>query len=391
MELQLYLQPVSADLFPADAQSVRRKLVNTIEVYRANGPFPDLDHAGLAIIGVEEGRGNADNAGCAKAPDAIRKAFYELYCHWPDIKIVDLGNIKAGHSIEDTYFAIKTVVGQLVRNNITTIILGGSQDLTFANYQAYENTGQLINIVAVDPAFDLGQDEETLSAYSYLSKIIMHQPNYLFNYTNLGYQSYYIDADAVGLMNNMFFDVYRLGLVKSQPEETEPYVRNADMLSFDITAVRAADAPGNARPVPNGFTGEEACRICRYAGMSDKLSAIGFYEFNPSFDRQEITAGLIGQMIWYFIDGFAHRLNDLPTEGSRDFARYNVRIEGNEDDVVFLRSKKTDRWWIDLSSGRKDRKKYERHYFVPCSQKDYESALQDDIPDRWWQFYQKLM
>jgi formiminoglutamase len=59
--------------------------------------------------------------------------------------------------------------------------------------------------------------------------------------------------------------------------------------------------------------------------------------------------------------------------------------------VVFLRSKITGRWWIDLSFGRNDRKKYEKHHYVPCSKRDYELALQDDIPDRWWQFYQKLM
>jgi hypothetical protein len=35
--------------------------------------------------------------------------------------------------------------------------------------------------------------------------------------------------------------------------------------------------------------------------------------------------------------------------------------------------------------------KFERHYLVPCSYSDYETALNDDIPDRWWQVYKKLM
>ncbi|MDP3463279.1 MAG: formimidoylglutamase [Bacteroidales bacterium] len=390
MEIQLYLQPLNPTLIEAENYSGRRNLLNIIDKH-TESHFPDTDKPGLAIVGVEEDRGNPGNSSSAAAPDAIRKAFYTLFCHWPELRIIDLGNIKAGHTIEDTYFALSQVVGHLIRNKMTVIILGGTQDLTFANYQAYENTGQLVNIASVDPAFDLGQDGEDLNAHSYLSRIIIHQPNYLFNFTNLGYQSYYVDADAVSLMKNMFFDVYRLGLVKAQPEETEPVVRNADILSFDISSIRASDAPGNGQPLPNGFSGEEACRICRYAGMSDKLSSIGIYEFNPAYDRQGITASLIAQMIWYFIDGFAHRLGDLPIEGSNEFARYNVRIEGHEEEVVFLRSKKTDRWWIDLSFGRKDRKKYERHHYVPCSKNDYESALKDDIPDRWWQFYQKLM
>jgi hypothetical protein len=207
----------------------------------------------------------------------------------------------------------------------------------------------------------------------------------------LGYQTYDVDAEAVELMKNLLFDVYRLGMLKSSPEDAEPLLRNADIVSFDISAIRASDAPGNGNAEPNGFTGDEACRLARYAGMSDKLSAIGFFEYNPSFDHQKITAKLMSQLIWYFVEGFANRKDDLPTPESIDFVKYNVRIEGQQEDVIFLRSKKTDRWWIDLSFGHKDRKKYERHHFVPCTRADYELALTDELPDRWWQYFQKLM
>lgn len=389
MEHSLFLNPVTFVTDELFETFSRRSLLRTIDIHTREH-FPELDKAGIAIVGVEDGRGNILNKGCSFGPDVIREAFYALFNHWPGLHIVDLGNIKAGNDISDTYFALEQVVGELLSKHFTVVILGGSQDLTFAHYKAYEKAGQLVNLVAVDPSFDLGQDDEPLNAHSYLSHIIMHQPNFLFNYTNLGYQSYYVDSDAVNLMKNLYFDVYRLGVVKANPEETEPVVRNADLLSFDMSSVRAADAPGNARPVPNGFSGEEACRICRYAGMSDKLSSIGIYDYNPALDPQRTAAALIGQMLWYFIDGYAHRLGDLPESGSREFARYNVRIEGHEEEVVFLKSKKTDRWWIDLSLGRTDRKKYERHQYVPCSRKDYESAMNDDIPDRWWQFYQKL-
>jgi arginase family enzyme len=389
METSLFLNPVAFVTSELLESASARSLMRTIDIHTQDN-FPDLDKAGLAIIGVEDSRGNPANRGCVEAPDRIREAFYPLFNHWPGLRIVDLGNIKAGNNINDTYFALAQVAGELLRNHFTVVILGGSQDLTYASYKAYEQLNQLVNLVAIDPTFDLGQDDEELNAHSYLSHIIMHQPNYLFNYTNLGYQSYCVDHEAINLMKNLYFDVSRLGVVKANPEETEPVVRNADILSFDISSVRAADAPGNAHPLPNGFSGEEACRICRYAGMSDKLSSIGIYEYNPAFDPQGTTAALIGQMLWYFIDGYAHRLGDLPEAGSREFARYNVRIEGHEEEVVFLKSKKTDRWWIDLSMGRTDRKKYERHQYVPCSRKDYDSAMNDDIPDRWWQFYQKL-
>lgn len=392
MEIKLFLDPVAADDIPAsNIRPGQQRLGEKIHIYSEKTNFPDLENCKVALIGVLEERNAVNNTGCSSAPNHVRAALYQLFHHWPNLEVADLGNIRAGHSVDDTYFALNQLVAELIRRKIIPVVIGGSQDLTFAMYQAYENIGQLVNIVSVDPLFDLGQDEEELTAQSYLSRIILHQPNYLFNYTNLGYQTYYVDHLAVDLMKNLLFDVYRLGLIKARMEDAEPVVRNADILSFDISAVRAADAPGNGNAGPNGFTGEEACRVARYAGLSDKLSAIGLFEFNPLLDQNKITAELVAQMIWYFLDGVANRSNDLPVKDSTDFARYIVRIEGQDEDVVFLRSKKTDRWWIDLSLGRTDRKKYEKHHFVPCSKDDYDLALQDEIPDRWWQFFQKLM
>jgi len=391
MELSLFLEPVQVQLPEKPWRPGRKRIGETIIIYREKDDFPDLEGLELAIIGVKEERNAISNEGSSKAPDYIREAFYQLFNHWPKLKIADLGDIKAGYTIDDTYFALSQVVAQLIRANVVPIVLGGSQDLTYAIYKAYENIGRLVNIAAIDPIFDLGQDEEALNSKSYLSHIIMHQPNYLFNFTNLGYQTYDVDADAVELMKNLLFDVYRLGSLKSVPSDAEPLLRNADIVSFDISAIRAADAPGNNNAEPNGFTGDEACRLARYAGMSDKLSAIGFFEYNPLFDQQNITAKLMAQLLWYFTEGFVNRKLDNPTTDSHDFAKYNVRIEGQKEDVIFLRSKKTDRWWIDLSFGRTDRQKYERHHFVPCTKADYELALQDELPDRWWQYFQKLM
>ncbi len=389
MEPNLFLEPLDLDAFNGETAH-RNQFINTLLIHTVQEGFPELEGVRIALIGVKEDRAAIRNQGCAAGPDKVREQLYKLFFHWNGLAMADLGNIRQGHRNEDTYFALSQVCGELIRDGIVPVIIGGSQDLTFANYQAYENIGQLVNLVSIDPCFDLGQEEDELHARSYLSKIILHQPNFLFNFTNLGYQSYYIDKDALDLMNNLLFDTHRLGNIRAMPEEAEPIVRNADIVSFDVSAIRASEAPGNGNAGPNGFSGEEACRICRYAGMSDKLSSIGFYEYNPLYDKHDATAQLLAQMIWYFIDGFVRRSSDVPKTDSRDFARYTVRIEGQEEDVVFIRSKKTDRWWIDLSFGR-DRKKYEKHQFVPCSKRDYEQALQDDLPDRWWQFYQKLM
>ena len=392
MDISDFFEPLDLREFSNTGETTGQvRLGNLMCIYSDAGNFPDYANFDIAIIGVKDDRNAVDNEGCGLAPDYIRQYFYKLNPGPHPNKLVDLGNIKRGFTVSDTYFALSSVVAEMISNNVLPVILGGSQDLTFANYQAYQSLGQTINIVAVDPMFDLGKSEQELGSQSYLSNIILHQPNYLFNYANIGYQTYFIDQDALKLMKNLFFDTYRLGIVHESLEEVEPIVRNADMLSFDISAVRNSDAPGNGNATPNGFYGEEACQIIRFAGLSDKLTSIGFYEVNPKYDKTGQTAHLVAQMIWYFIDGYYCRANDFPFKNAEDYLKYRVNISDHKEEIVFYKSKKTDRWWMEIPLPAGQQIKYERHLLVPCSYKDYQVACENDIPDRWWMVYQKLM
>jgi formiminoglutamase len=392
MDISTFFSPIDlTDFQLTDEGQGQIRLGNLVQIHSEEGNFPDFTTADLAIIGVKEDRNSVNNEGCDLAPDHVRKFLYRLFPGPYLNKIVDLGNIRKGFAPSDTYFALSSSIAELISNNVIPVIIGGGQDLTFANYKAYESLGQIINIVAIDPTFDLGKTENEMDSQSFLSSIILHQPNYLFNYANIGYQSYFIDQDALKLMKNLFFDTYRIGIVRESLEEVEPIVRNADMLSFDISAVRYSDAPGNNNAGPNGFYGEEACQIVRYAGISDKLTSIGFYEVNPKYDRQGQTAHLVAQMIWYFIDGFYNRAHDFPFKDEEDYLKYRVAITDHKEEIVFFKSKKTDRWWMEIPLPAEQKIKYERHYLVPCSYKDYQQACANDIPDRWWMVYQKLM
>ena len=390
MDISIFLEPVSDKCFGKSQRPGKKTLGESIDIFRNEDAFPDLEGVDLAIIGVKEERGAVDNKGCADGVDYIRKALYPLFNHWPQLHIIDLGDIKIGKELNDTYYAVSQVLTELMKNKVVPIIIGAGQDLTYTMYQVYEPTGKLINIAAVDPMFDIGNDKEALNSHSYLSHIILHQPNFLFNFTNIGYQSYYVDIENIELMKQLLFDAYRLGNIKQNIELTEPLIRNANLLSFDVSAIRAADAPGVKNASPNGFNGEEACRMTRYAGLSYKLSSIGFFEYNPHYDINSRTANLIAEMIWYFIEGFANRQDDVPTLESTDFKRYNVQI-GDSQDVVFLCHKITGKWWMDMSFLQNADQRYERHHFIPCSKEDYDQAMRNELPDKWWQFYQKLM
>ncbi len=393
MELEAYFQGVDSEKVKTKNDNHPLLLGEVIDTYYQGGSFPLLEKKQIAILGVAEDRNAPQNEGCALAPDFVRKYLYGLFQGPNNIKIADLGNVKSGHTPEDTYFAVKTVVAELIDKNIVPVIIGGSQDITYANYLAYEALGQIINIVSVDSAFDIGLNANGINNRSYLSNIIKHKPNFLFNYTNIGYQTYFIDQDAIDLMNKMYFDVYRVGLVRNNLEEVEPLVRNADMFTFDVSSIRQSDAPGNNYASPNGFYGEEACQVVRYAGLSDKLSSIGFYEYNPVFDNGEQTAHLVAQLIWYFFDGFAHRKNDFPDRERKDsggYIKYVVSIKDFTNEIKFYKSKISDRWWMEVPCPSGMQIKYDRQFLVPCSYKDYQAACKEEIPEKWWQVYQKF-
>jgi formiminoglutamase len=347
----------------------------------------------IAIIGVMDDRNAINNAGCGLGPDYVREKLYQLNEGSYNTRIVDMGNIKAGASVTDTYFALKTTVEELVKKDILPIIIGGGQDLTYAQYMGYENLEQRVDVVVIDSHFDLDDDihpgtVETTSE-SYLNKVFLHDPNYLFNFSNLGYQTYFTSQAGLRVMEKLFFDVHRLGELTGQIANAEPVIRNATMISFDISAIRSSDAIANANATPNGFYAEEACQLCRYAGISDKLSSIGFYEFNPAYDNNGQTATQLAQMIWYFIDGFYNRKKEFPLQPKSQYIIYKTSLIHEGHEVVFIKSKKTDRWWLQVpypTGGSKN----ERSHLVPCSYDDYKVAVSGEMPDLWWRTYQKL-
>jgi formiminoglutamase len=344
----------------------------------------------IAVVGVNEDRKAGANEGCSAAPDYIRNKLYNLKIGSYRSPIIDVGNIKTGHEVNDTYFALSRICSNLLKRNVFVLILGGSQDLTYAQYLAYKELEQTVNLVTVDSTFDLGFPEDELNTQSYLGKIVLHQPNYLFNFSNIGFQSYFVGEESIRMMEKLYFDAYRLGVVRENIENIEPVVRNADLLSVDISSVRQSDAPGNANASPNGFYGEEICQIARYAGFSDKLTSVGFYEVNPAFDLHHQTSHLTAQMIWYFLEGFQARIRDLPVSVKNGFLKYRVSPKNSEYELVFYKSRRSEKWWMEIPYLEGSFKR-ERQHIIPCSYDDYQMACNEEIPERWWQAYKKLV
>lgn len=393
MSLSVFFSSISAQDLTPNTGFFRSQIGATIQVH--DKEFPDLDDEkpDLVLFGVLDDRMAVGNTGCAGAADAIRKQLYTLYQGEYKLRLADLGNIKAGERVSDTYAAVKTVCGELIRSGIVPIIIGGGQDITHAQYLAYEKLEQKVEVSIIDSRFDIDQDQTEnapLNSQTYINHIILHEPDYLFNLNNLAYQTYFVSKESIAMYDKLYFHAMRLGLIAGKADHIEPIIRAADMVSFDIGAIRFSDAPGTAHATANGLFGDEACQICRYAGMSDKLTSIGFYEYNPTLDNREQTAILISQMIWYFIDGFYNRKHDAPLIPKSAYIIYRTSVHNDAYELVFVKSKKSDRWWMQVPySGSKSVN--ERYHLVPCRYEDYQLAVSGEMPDLWWKTHQKLI
>jgi len=343
----------------------------------------------LALVGVLEGRGTTANEGCALGVHKVREQLYPLFHSSPELRMLDLGDIKAGHTLEDTLFAVEQVCTELIRRDIVPMVIGGGHLMTLGMYRAYSRLERMCNTICIDPRFDLGDADAPLGSDNFLSEMILHKPNFLFNHSVIAYQKYLVNQEMTKMMDKMFFDVHRLGETVSDLNEIEAVIRSGDMLSIDISSVRHSDAPGVHPSLPNGLYGEQLCQLCAYAGLSEKASCIGFFEFNPSYDQAEQTSQLIAQALWCFIDGFYHRHKEEVGMDEEHFTKYRVLLQ-EQYEVVFHKSRITDRWWMEIPYPNEEEKRFKRYHMVPCSYQDYKTALEEEMPDRWWQTYQKL-
>lgn len=395
MSLSDFFSPVNDSHLLDKENFYNSQVGHCIDTFSEEYPaiFEEDSKPHIALIGLLEDRASVGNKGCAEGINVVRKHLYSLYTGDYAVKIADLGNVKAGNELSDTYFAVKTVVEELVKNDIVPILIGGGQDLTYAQYCGYEGLEQKVEVAVIDAKFDLDQEnvEKTpLNSQTFLNHIILHQPDYLFNLSNIGYQTYFVSKESINMYDKLFFTTQRLGSLAGQLPQAEPTIRSADMVSFDIGAVRMSEAPGNKNAGPNGLYGEQACQLARYAGMSDKCSSFGIYEYNPQSDVSEQTAMLVAQMIWCFVDGYYQRKNDAPLVPKSAYIIYKTPLETEDHELVFVKSKKSDRWWMQVPyQGHKSVN--ERYHLVPCRYEDYQLAVSGEMPDLWWRTHQKLI
>lgn len=378
-----YLKPLSDSVVACAQASSKGALGHLIKLHTTAG-LPSLEGVQLVIIGILENR--LDKEALLQITDfeEVRLHLYDLYPGNWSATIADLGNIVAGNTVDDTYFLVKQVTAYCLVNNIIPIFLGGSQDLMYPTYRGFDELYQMINVVNVDSKFDLGDIDAPISSHSYMGKMVVEKPYNLFNYSNLGYQTYFNSQEEIELLERMYFEALRLGVLDDDITLAEPLLRDADLVGIDMTAVKSGDI-AFAKANPNGLTGRQICTLSRYAGISDRTKVFGIYEIfqGANHAANELTA----EVLWYFIEGFNLRSNEYPVTVNESFIKYRVPVQNEV--LTFLKSSKTGRFWIELPFMSVSQNKLKQHALLPCSKLEYELACDQILPDRWLKARQK--
>jgi formiminoglutamase len=381
-----FLSPVSKSVAAHREVLPLGVLGKKIKIHSELGEIPDLKDVKIAILGIKENRNDVDYTGAAISLEAFREELYSLYPGNWIYNIVDLGNIENGDTVEDTYFAVKTVVSALLDRNIIPLLLGGGQDVAYAQYRAHDDQDEMVNLVNVDSKFDLGDAEANITNHSYMSKIIVNEPYNLFNYCTLGYQSFFNPSGEIALMEKLYFDAYRLGEISADVTLVEPVMRDADIVTIDINAVKSSEIGCKSMASPNGFDGREICAISRYAGISNRVKSFGVYELKDFSDARS-GAMLVAQMLWYFIEGVNFRVSDEDFDDENQYTTYQVPID--DDILIFYKSNKTGRWWIEMPFILNVNNKLKRRTLLPCTYGEYLSACNQEVPERWFKARRK--
>ncbi|MCB7481581.1 formimidoylglutamase [Christiangramia sediminis] len=379
-----FLSPVHEDLLGEISHLNQQSIGAQIKLHTERSGIPDVEGVNVAIFGVRENR-RAVKKTDSPAFDKIRSQFYRLYPGNWRLKLADLGDINAGATVEDTYFAVQTLVESLIKQDIVPVIIGGGQDLIYAQYRAYDKLDQMVNLVNIDSRFDLGDAEKMISNQSYVGKIVVDKPYNLFNYSAVGYQTYFNSQEEIELMERLFFEAYRLGEVTSDISLMEPIFRNANLVGLDLGSIDSASSNSGFFNSPNGFNGREICALSRYAGISDKVSSFGVYEYQNELG--DLANMLVSQIIWYFIEGVNYRTNENTISAKKEFIKYQVPID--DEVLVFFKSPVSGRWWIEIPFLSNVNTKLKRHTLLPCSEEDYLEACNQVIPERWYKAKRK--
>lgn len=263
----------------------------------------------IVILGCPQDEGVARNkgrTGAALAPDAIQAQFYKLTDFGISLKLFALGNTIIQTSLEETHAVHTKIVERVLRDGKRLIILGGGNDISYADGAAMARTFGDSNWIAlnIDAHFDVRDDSPRNSGtpYRQLLDEKLLEPTKFYE---MAWQPQANSKIYHSFLLGLGVNLTSLSELQSRAAQVNfsvaaaftkilpQYNTEAIFWGFDVDAVRAPDAPGTSAPSPIGLTGEEFVELASLAGKCAETKIIEFTEVNPNFDVDNRTAKLV--------------------------------------------------------------------------------------------------
>ncbi len=176
--------------------------------------------------------------------------------------------------------------------------------------------------------------------------------------------------------NELNVEILRLGEIRNQMERLEPYLRESDMVINSLNAVSAAHSPSSSNPSPNGLSAYDFSYISFLTGICSRPKHLIYTGISENeYDTNHLSAQLIAQSIWLYLNTFTLAKDENPTR-DKESSFFETIIHSNTKyniELVFYHSTLTDRWWLHIPS---------TDMIVAISKQDYLACRQGDIPER---------
>lgn len=336
----------------------------------------------IAIIGVQETRSKNTDELEELDFDLVRRSLYELKNGNWFLPVYDFGDLLPDQNKSTSGENFTKVLSALLKERYFVVVLGGSPSMAYYQYRAYDEVAKNINYISVDERLRLGNEILQANNDNYLTKIIASEPLNLLDFTNLGYQTYFVAQEELDLINQLNFEAIRLGEINQDIKEIEHNVREANAAVIDLSSIEANYFSSTQNLSPNGFNSREICGVAKYIGLSNVLSSIYISNYYEMYKKNDHL--LLSQIIWYLLDGRNHRTEIKSFDEAQYFEK--IFVPSDIQEFVFYHNLYTNQWWIEIREKEED----EKVQIVSCSEKDYTKALEGEIPNKWWKYFKKF-
>jgi len=351
--IEAFFEPVKKTLLK---NKIKDSIADSVAIN--SGKFPAITQKSILIIGL------------TSQSNLIRQYFYKYSNPFSGTDIFDLGNLKHDGTVTNINAGISEILLTLSEYNASFIILGSS-GININEGLVNGLNFKKINHSLVSPFVNLESD----SLIHLLNKKKKH-----FHSGFIASQAFLNNTLDAQLLSETFNTTLSLGQIRSNIENCEPILRQADIFEFDLRSIKHSEFTQSEIKLPNGLTNHEACAICRYAGISNNIMVHYFSNFALE-TQQESEQMQLAQMIWYTIQGIHSKFNDHPNVQSRNFNVFKCTGE-NAEEMIFIQSIISDRWWMQVPQ-LKEKKKVAPQ-FIGCTLQDYEIAKDGFVPEIWY-------